>query len=114
MYFIVIPHLLGIFFTPVICGFLNSTQFFLKISEKWDFPGALVVKTPHFSMQEAWVPPLVEELRPRMPHGVAKKKKKNQEKNSTWQNYMVKSALTHLLPVDITTGQLTASETPKY
>ena len=80
MYFIVIPHLLGIFFTPVICGFLNSTQFFLKISEKWDFPGALVVKTPHFSMQEAWVPPLVEELRPRMPHGVAKKKKKSREK----------------------------------
>ena len=64
-------------------------------------------------MQGAWVPPLVEELRPYMPHGMAKKKKTSR-KNSTQQNYMVKSALTQLLPVDVTTGQLAASETPTH
>lgn len=74
-------------------------------------PGGLVVRTPQFQCR-AWVPPLVEELRPHMPHGMAKKK--NSRKSSTWQNCMVKSALTHLLPVDVTTGQLAASETPPH
>ena len=38
-------------------------------------------------MQGAWVPPLVEELRPYMPHGMAKKKKNLKEKFYTAKLY---------------------------
>ena len=38
-------------------------------------------------MQGEWVPPLVEELRPYMPHGMAKKKKKLKEKFYTAKLY---------------------------
>ena len=65
VHFIVVPHLLGIFFTPVILGYLTSIQFL-----------------------------------------------KMREKNSIRQIYMVKSALTCLLPVDAPTWQLPAFETP--
>ena len=108
MYFTVIPHLLDIFFTSVACGYLNSTQFFLNIREKWDFPGGLVVKTPHFQCRGNGFHPWWKN-QDHTCHMAWPKKKNNSRKNSTQQNYTVKSALTQLLPVDVnyrTTGSI--------
>ena len=50
--------------------------------EQREFPGGPVVRTPSFHCRGARVQSLVREPRSRMPHGVAKKKKKNGEQSS--------------------------------
>ena len=46
-----------------------------KEKEEWDFPGYPVVKTPEFQLQGVQVWSLIEELRPHMQCGAAKRKK---------------------------------------
>ena len=64
--------------TPANFPVKSLLKLLLKFSVDWDFPDGPVVKTL-LPLQGAWVQSLDRELRSHKPHGMAKKKKREEK-----------------------------------